>query len=186
MYDTQIWDGEHISSRSLAGMQDRTLVIGSMSKSHAMTGSRVGWVCGPAPAVAHLINLATHTTYGVPGYIQDAAVFAINAGQALETEVAAPFKRRRAIALRLLAQQNVVKAIPNGGAMYMMLDIRATGHSGEDFANSLLDAHHIAVMPGESFGTAAAGHIRVAMTVGDDAFEAALQTLLDHAAQLAG
>ncbi len=58
-----------------------------------------------------------------------------------------------------------------------MLDIRATGLSGDDFANALLDAEHIAVMPGESFGASAAGHIRVAMTIDDTAFEAALKTL---------
>ena len=47
VYDTQIWEGEHISPRALPDMADRTMVVGSMSKSHAMTGSRVGWVCGP-------------------------------------------------------------------------------------------------------------------------------------------
>ena len=78
VYDTQVWEGEHISPRSLTGMAERTLVVGSMSKSHAMTGSRCGWVVGPKEAISHLINLATHTTYGVPGYIQDAAEFALN------------------------------------------------------------------------------------------------------------
>ncbi|MEM1302163.1 MAG: aminotransferase class I/II-fold pyridoxal phosphate-dependent enzyme, partial [Pseudomonadota bacterium] len=47
VYDTQIWEGQHTSPRSLPGLADRTLVVGSMSKSHAMTGSRVGWVVGP-------------------------------------------------------------------------------------------------------------------------------------------
>ena len=69
--------------------------------------------------------------------------------------------------------------------MYLMLDCRATGLSGEDFANRLLDAHRIAVMPGESFGQAAAGHIRVAMTVEDAAFEAALATILTFAKEMA-
>ena len=64
VYDTQVWDGEHISPRTLPGMAERTLVVGSMSKSHAMTGSRCGWVVGPEEVISHLINLATHTTYG--------------------------------------------------------------------------------------------------------------------------
>ncbi|MCF6443515.1 pyridoxal phosphate-dependent aminotransferase [Nereida sp. MMG025] len=185
VYDTQIWEGTHLSPRALPGMADRVLVVGSMSKSHAMTGSRVGWVCGPAPIIEHMITLATHTTYGVPGYIQDAAVFALTARPELEAEVAAPFKRRRAIAMDLLGQQTIIKAIPNGGAMYLMLDIRATGLSGETFANALLETHHIATMPGESFGTAAAGHIRVAMTIDDTAFKAALRRLLTFAQTLA-
>jgi len=146
VYDTQVWEGRHISPRALPHMAERTLVVGSMSKSHAMTGSRVGWVCGPPKAISHLINLATHTTYGVPGYIQDAADFALNQGHAFEDHVGAPFARR-----------------------------------GEAFANALLDTHKIAVMPGESFGQAAAGHIRVAMTIDDTAYKSALQTLLNFA-----
>ncbi len=185
VYDTQVWEGEHISPRSLPGMLDRTLVIGSMSKSHAMTGSRIGWVVGPAPLIKHLINLATNTTYGVPGYIQDAALFALNQGAGLEDKVAAPFERRRALAQSLVAVQNTVSMVPSGGAMYVMLDIRATGLSGLDFANALLDAKHIATMPGESFGASAAGHIRIAMTVEDKAFSEAFKTILTFAQERA-
>ncbi|MEL6621045.1 MAG: pyridoxal phosphate-dependent aminotransferase [Pseudomonadota bacterium] len=181
VYDTQVWEGDHLSPRALPGMADRTLVVGSMSKSHAMTGSRCGWVIGPEEVIAHMITYATHTTYGVPGFIQDASVFALTQGAEFEAEIAAPFRRRRAIAQAVLAQQNTVGLIPAQGAMYLMLDIRATGLSGDDFADALLDAHHIAVMPGESFGAAAAGHIRVAMTIDDAAFEAALRTLVTFA-----
>jgi arginine:pyruvate transaminase len=146
-----------------------------------MTGSRVGWVCGPQEVVSHLINLATHTTYGVAGFIQDAADFALNQGDAVEEAVAAPFRRRRALTMQALANQNVIRAVPAQGAMYVMLDIRATGMNGEDFANALLDAEHIAVMPGESFGEAAAGHIRVAMTIADDQYLDALSRLIAFA-----
>jgi arginine:pyruvate transaminase len=182
VYDTQLWDGDHISPRALPDMAKRTLVVGSMSKSHAMTGSRIGWICAPSDIIEHLINLATHTTYGVAGYIQDAAEFALGEGGALEDEVSAPFARRRLITESLLAKQNIVKGSPIQGAMYAMLDIRATGLTGEGFANDLLDAHLIATMPGESFGVAAAGHIRVAMTIDDDTYTSALKTLLDFAA----
>ena len=183
VYEGQIWKGKHITPRSLSDMAQRTLVIGSMSKSHAMTGSRVGWVCGPEMVITHLINLATHTTYGVPGYIQDAANFALNQGDKLEMEVAAPFARRRKLATKLVAGQNIVKAVPCSGAMYMMLDIRKTGLSGETFANRLLDKKYIAVMPGESFGQSATGHVRVAMTVGDRKFKTAIKELLDFASK---
>ncbi|KIC48586.1 pyridoxal phosphate-dependent aminotransferase [Tateyamaria sp. ANG-S1] len=177
VYDTQVWEGAHISPRALPGMAERTLVVGSMSKSHAMTGSRCGWIIGPEEVIAHLITFATHTTYGVPGFIQDASVFALGQGPDFEAGIAAPFLRRRAIAQRVLGAQNTIGLIPAQGAMYLMLDIRATGLSGDEFANALLDQHHIAVMPGESFGGAAAGHIRVAMTIDDAGFEAALRTL---------
>ena len=183
VYEGQIWKGKHITPRSLSDMEQRTLVIGSMSKSHAMTGSRVGWVCGPEMVITHLINLATQTTYGVPGYIQDAANFALNQGDKLEMEVAAPFARRRKLATKLVAGQNIVKAVPCSGAMYMMLDIRKTGLSGETFADRLLDKKNIAVMPGESFGQSAKGHIRVAMTVDDREFKTAIEELLDFASK---
>ncbi|WP_171228267.1 pyridoxal phosphate-dependent aminotransferase [Ruegeria sp. HKCCA4008] len=185
VYDTQVWDGEHLSPRALPDMAERTLVVGSMSKSHAMTGSRCGWVVGPQEVIAHLINLATHTTYGVPGFVQDASSFALTAGVELEEKIAAPFRRRRSLAMDILASQNIVGLVPAQGAMYLMLDIRATGMSGDAFANALLDAHKIAVMPGESFGKAAAGHIRVAMTVADERFAVALKTLCKFASQLA-
>lgn len=181
VYDTQVWEGTHLSPRALQNMEQRTLVIGSMSKSHAMTGSRCGWLVGPEEVIDHLITFATHTTYGVPGFIQDASVFALEQGPEFETDIAAPFQRRRAIAHRLMAEQNTVGIIPAQGAMYLMLDIRATGLSGDAFANALLDDRRIAVMPGESFGQSAAGHIRVAMTIEDNAFETALRALLDFA-----
>ncbi|MEL7116259.1 MAG: pyridoxal phosphate-dependent aminotransferase, partial [Pseudomonadota bacterium] len=185
VYDTQIWAGQHTSAWSLPGVQDRTLVVNSMSKSFAMTGSRIGWIIGPEAVVEHLINLSTHTTYGVPGFLQDAAHFALGLGPAFEAEIAAPFERRRAIAYRLLQDTNVVRAVPCDGAMYVMLDIRATGLSGEAFANRLLDREKIAVMPGESFGSAAAGHLRVALTVADPVFEDAFQRLLRFAEEAA-
>ena len=185
VYDTQVWEGAHLSPRALPDMAARTLVIGSMSKSHAMTGSRVGWIAGPEEAVARLIDLATNTTYGVPGYIQDAALFALEAGTPLEEKIAAPFRRRRAAARDVLEAQNLIKLVPSGGAMYLMLDIRATGMSGEAFALHLLETEKVAVMPGESFGQAAAGHIRVAMTVEDTRFLEALSQIIATAQEIA-
>jgi arginine:pyruvate transaminase len=70
--------------------------------------------------------------------------------------------------------------------MYVFLDIRATGMSGRAFARRLLEAERIAVMPGESFGPAAAGHLRVALTLGDAALADALGRLARFADRLAG
>jgi arginine:pyruvate transaminase len=186
VYDTQVWTGDHVSMRSLPGMEERTFTIGSLSKSHAMTGSRIGWVIGPEEATGHMANLATHTTYGVAGFVQEGAVFALGRGDAFEAGVAAPFRRRRDLALEVLEGQDVIRAVPPSGGMFVMLDIRATGLSGECFADRLLDEHLVAVMPGESFGKAAAGHIRVALTVEDERLVAALGHLIELAEELAG
>lgn len=185
VYDTQVWNGDHLSPRALPGMAERTLVIGSMSKSHAMTGSRVGWVVGPEEAIAHMANLATHTTYGISGYIQHAAAFALDLGPAFEEQIAEPFRRRRDLVMAQMEGQNAARPIPADGAMYVMVDIRSTGLSGEAFADRLLDRHHVAVMPGESFGHAAAGHVRVALTVADDLLVGAVARLVELAAELA-
>ncbi|MDF0603242.1 pyridoxal phosphate-dependent aminotransferase [Psychromarinibacter sp. C21-152] len=185
VYDTQVWDGAHLSPRALPGMAERTLVIGSMSKSHAMTGSRIGWIVGPEEAVEHLINLSTHTTYGLPAYIQEAALFALQEGAELEAEITGRFRHRRALALEVLSKSNRIHTVPSHGAMYLMLDIRATGLSGEDFANLLLDEEEIGVMPGESFGRTAAGHVRIALTVDEAVLEDALRRLVAFAERLA-
>lgn len=181
VYDTQIWSGTHISPRQLDA--ERTLVVGSMSKSHAMTGSRLGWVCAPAHVISHLIDVATHTTYGVPGFIQDAALAAFSQGPEFEEKIAEPFRRRMHLALGILERSTHIRVLPPQGGMYLMLDIRATGKSGEEFALGLLETHGIAVMPGESFGAAAAGHIRIAMTTNDKDFAKALEKIcayVDH------
>lgn len=185
VYDTQVWEGEHISIRSLEGMAERTFVVGSMSKSHAMTGSRVGWLVGPDEAMGHVLNLLTNTNYGVAGFTQRAALFALGLGEAFESEIGAPFQRRRALAQKALEGQNAIRLSQPSGAMYLMLDIRATGLSGDDFADRLLMERHIAVMPGESFGDAAAGHVRIAMTIPDAPFEAAIKEIAAFAASLA-
>ena len=182
VYDTMIWNGEHISPRALPGMAEHTLVVGSLSKSHAMTGSRVGWIVGPEEIVDHLINLATHTTYGIPGFVQDAGLFALARGPSLEDAVAEPFRRRHGAVYQVLAARGI-PVVPSDASMYVMADIRRTGLSGDAFAERLLDEHLIAVMPGESFGVAAAGHVRIALTVEDDVLLRAISGLADfHAA----
>ncbi|MCA0918775.1 pyridoxal phosphate-dependent aminotransferase [Pseudooceanicola nanhaiensis] len=167
VYDTQIWEGAHHTPRALPGMEERTVVIGSMSKSHAMTGSRLGWIVAPDEVVEAATVLATNTTYGVVPYIQKGALAALELGPDFEEEIAAPFRRRRALVQAAVAGSDKVSTAPAAGAMYVMLDIRETGISGEAFARRLIEEERIAVMPGESFGAAAAGHLRVALTLPD-------------------
>ncbi|MEM9267639.1 MAG: pyridoxal phosphate-dependent aminotransferase [Pseudomonadota bacterium] len=179
VYDTQVWEGDHNSLRAMDGLEPQTLVIGSLSKSHRMTGWRCGWVVGPAEMIGHLSDLATNTTYGVPGFIQDAAILALTKGDDIEADVFTTYRTRRDAALAAL--DGHLPTVPSRGAMFLMVDIRQTGLSGEAFALKLLETHRIAVMPGESFGQAAAGQIRVALTVPQEVLLPALETLIAFA-----
>jgi arginine:pyruvate transaminase len=167
LYDSQVHTGAHVSPRDLDGMAERCLVVGSLSKSHAMTGSRLGWLVGPAEAVARVGELANTTTYGIPPFIQQAGVFALIEGEALEAEIAARYRRRAEAAVAAVGNAPGIRVVPPQGGMYLMLDVGETGLGGNDFAERLLAAEKITVMPGESFGHAAAGHVRIALTVPD-------------------
>ena len=90
-----------------------------------ISGRRLGWLIGPAEAISHVINLTTHTTYGVPGFIQDAGLFALSQGPAFEDRIAAPFRRRHEAVRRLLTARGIGFA-PSAATMYLMVDIRPT------------------------------------------------------------
>ncbi|MEM7212605.1 MAG: pyridoxal phosphate-dependent aminotransferase [Pseudomonadota bacterium] len=169
LYDGQAFDRAHVSPRGLPGMLERTVVIGSMSKGYAMTGARIGWAIGPAALTERMVDLAGATTYGLPGFLQDASIFALTERRELEVEVAERYRRRRNLAIEALDGSNRLRLSPPSGGMYVMIDVRQTGLSGNEFANQLLDAEGIAVMPGESFGAAASGHVRIALTVPNEA-----------------
>ena len=187
VYHTQLHEAVHLSPRDLPGMADRTLVVNSLSKSHAMTGSRLGWVLGPAQAARRIGDLAIATNYGVPGFIQEAAVFALTdaEGARAEAEIGARYGRRRRLALDALGEGPGLRVLPPRGGMYLMIDVRESGLTGEEFARRLLEHERIAVMPGESFGTAAAGHLRIALTVTEDRLEDALRRIARFAARQA-
>ncbi|MEM8959173.1 MAG: pyridoxal phosphate-dependent aminotransferase, partial [Pseudomonadota bacterium] len=182
VYDTQVWDGPFISAWDLQEIAEQCLLVGSMSKSHGMTGSRIGWVAAPGPVQARISDLLIATNYGIPGFIQDGAEFALRHGAAAEAGIVARYRDRRAAGLEALGNGPGFRVVPPQGGMYLMLDIRETGLSGEDFANLLLDRELIGVMPGESFGAASAGHLRIALTVP----EAELTDALGRIARLAG
>lgn len=181
VYDGQIWEGAHLSAWAVPGLAGRCLIVGSLSKSHAMTGWRLGWVVGPPKIIAMIADLATNTTYGVPGFIQDAALTALTDGQAIEAAVIETYRQRRAAVLAALADQKAVGVVPAQGGMYVILDIRGTGRSGVEFAQALFDQKRVAVMPGESFGAACAGHLRVALTRPADELVTAMETLVEFA-----
>lgn len=182
VYASQVWAGAHLAPRNVHGLKQRTITLGSFSKSHAMTGFRIGWVLAPARVIALLRHLANATTYGTPEFIQAGALAALGADDG--AQVAAIYRARRDLALRIL-DEGGMRVIPPQGGMYVMCDIRPTGQSGIAFAERLLTDKGIAVMPGESFGQAAAGHIRIALTQPLDRLETALAALVEFSKEFA-
>ncbi|PWK69128.1 pyridoxal phosphate-dependent aminotransferase [Aminobacter sp. AP02] len=159
--------GEHVSPRALPGMAERTLVINSMSKSHGMTGWRLGWLTAPADLVSLVINLNLVTTYGLTDFVSRAAIEALENDYGVE-QIARTYAARRTLFLDQMRGLNNVTVRGSEGGMYVMLDVSAIEPDCEKFAWDLLDSERVAVMPGVSFGEAAAGHIRISLCQPDD------------------
>jgi arginine:pyruvate transaminase len=168
--------GEHVSPRSLPGMAERTLVINSMSKSHGMTGWRLGWLTGPAEFIALLVSLNLVNTYGLNDFISRAAIEALNGDFGVK-EIAGLYAARRAVFLDAVRGMNDVTVRGSDGGMYVMLDISAVEPDDEKFAWAFLDTEKVAVMPGSSFGEAAAGHIRISLCQPEDVLREAANRL---------
>lgn len=169
-------NGEHVSPRALPGMAERTLVINSMSKSHGMTGWRIGWLTAPKHAVRQLIDLNLVTTYGLADFVSHAAAEALDKGYGVE-EIARLYNGRRLVFLNAIRGMNDVVVRGSEGGMYVMLDIRAIEQDCEKFAFALLDAEKVSAMPGASFGDSAAGHIRISLCQPDEVLQEAAARL---------
>ncbi len=153
---------EHISARSLPGMAERTLVINSMSKSHGMTGWRIGWLTGPRDLIRRAVDLNLVTNYGLNDFVSRAATQALENDYGVE-EIAQRYAARRQAFLKEVAGLNHITVRGSEGGMYVMLDIRAVEPDCEAFAWGFLENEKVTVMPGSSFGEAAAGHIRISL-----------------------
>jgi arginine:pyruvate transaminase len=173
--------GEHVSPRALDGMAERTLVVNSLSKSHGMTGWRIGWLTGPASLITLLISLNLVSTYGINDFVSHAAIAALENDYGVR-EIAALYAGRRQVFLDAVRGMNNITIRGSEGGMYAMLDVRAVEPDCEKFAWNLLAAENVAVMPGASFGEAAAGHIRISLCQPDDVLEDAANRIRRFAA----
>ncbi|UTL88835.1 pyridoxal phosphate-dependent aminotransferase [Pseudomonas fluorescens] len=184
VYSELLFEGEHISPASLPGMAERTATLNSLSKSHAMTGWRVGWVVGSPALSAHLENLALCMLYGSPDFIQDAAVVALEQPLPELDGMREAYRQRRDLVCERLAHCPGLRALKPDGGMFVMVDIRDTGLSAQAFADRLLDQHAVSVLAGEAFGPSAAGHIRLGLVLGTEALSEACRRIARCASEL--
>jgi arginine:pyruvate transaminase len=186
VYEDLAFARAHVSPWSLPGMEERTVVVSSLSKSHAIPGFRMGWMIGPTSLTPHLFNLLLCTLYGGPPFIQDGGLVALTSDLPEVAALHEDYRRRAALMSGILAAApNCRVAAPEGG-MFVLLDIRASGLGSEEFAERLLEREGVAVLPADSFGPSAAGHLRISLTVGDDRLKEAGERIVRLARQLAG
>jgi arginine:pyruvate transaminase len=151
-----------------ASLEERTIVVSSVSKSHAMPGFRCGWIAASEEFCARVLPLSETILFGSQPFLEDATAFAL-ANHFPEVDAMKVSYERRAKALvnGLNGGKTISARMPEGG-MFVMVDVRKTGLSGDEFARRLLAEEAVVTMPGESFGTGGAGHLRVALTVDED------------------
>ncbi|WP_419710355.1 pyridoxal phosphate-dependent aminotransferase [Pseudomonas sp. NFX224] len=165
VYSELLFEGEHVSPASLPGMAERTATINSLSKSHAMSGWRVGWVIGPKPLCEHLVNLSLCMLFGIPDFIQNAAQLALDNHLPEVAQMREEYRLRRDLVCASLNLCLGIRAIRPDGGMFVMVDVRPTGLSAQHFAERLLEGYGVSVLAGEAFGPSAAGHIRIGLVV---------------------
>jgi arginine:pyruvate transaminase len=149
-------------------LEKRTIVASSISKSHAIPGFRCGWIAASAEFCNMALPVTETMLFGSQQFLEDALAFALdNHFPELDAMKSAYEKRARALVKAFAGSQKVSARMPEGG-MFVMVDVRKTGLTGEAFAWRLLEEENVVTMPGESFGAGGTGHLRVALTVDEE------------------
>jgi arginine:pyruvate transaminase len=164
VYEDLAFSRPHIGAWSLPSMAEQTVVVSSLSKSHALPAFRLGWIVGPPALTRHLSNLLLCLTYGSPAFIQHGALTALRQELPEVAALREDYRARAALLSGLLADAPGCRLTPPEGGMFVLLDVRGTGLGAADFARGLLDRERIAVLPCDGFGPSAAGHLRIALS----------------------
>ena len=151
----------------LPGADSIVITVGSLSKSHRMTGWRIGWAIGAAPLSSHLYNLSLCMHYGLPPFIMDAATTAIQQATHIPIEVRSMMAARRAIVHKHLLLHGGARLYDARQGMFMLLDVHAMGQSARSFALSLLDQESVAVLPCDGFGESGCALVRLGLCIDD-------------------
>ncbi len=183
VYEDLVFPGVTFTSPlDFADLADRVVVASSISKSHAAPGFRSGWCVGPAEFCERLLPLSETMLFGSQPFIADMTQLAVSEPSPVAAGMAERFARRAALIARALDGVAGLRVHRPEAGMFALVDVRATGLSGEDFALGLLDAQKVAVMPGESFGAGLNGWLRLSLTQPDDVVTEACNRIAAHAA----
>ena len=158
-----LYGGEPFSIASMPGAKEHVIIAGSLSKTYSMTGWRVGFALAPKPLIDGMMKLQSHTTSNPTSFAQKGAIEALRGSQDSIPVMLAEYRKRRDFVVNRLRAIPGVRIAEPQGAFYAYPNIsvgfRNGMRSAMDFSEKLLSEAHVAVVPGEAFGTSE--HIRI-------------------------
>ena len=176
IYSELTYQEEQVSSASLPGMWERTLTINGFSKSHAMTGWRLGYLCGPKEMIAQMTKIHQFAIMCAPTTSQYAAVDALRCGDEDVARMRESYDQRRRFLMHEFARMGL-KCFEPFGAFYVFPCIKEFGLTSDEFAMRLLEEEHVAVVPGTAFGPCGEGFLRISYAYSIEALKTALERI---------
>lgn len=173
IYDRLVYGVEHVCFPALRGMKERTILLGGFSKDYAMTGWRVGYICGNSELLEAFSKIHQYAVMSAPTISQFAALAALKIGEPFVREMHEKYDRRRKLVVSSLNEMGLSCFEPTG-AFYAFPSVASTGLNGDEFAQRLLVEHQVAVVPGSSFGKGGEDHVRIAYCKSYEELETAL------------
>jgi aminotransferase len=173
IYDRLVYGIAHTQFAALPDMRERTVVLSGFSKSHAMTGWRIGYAAGPAPIIAAMRKVHQYTIMSAPTTAQAAAIIALREGEQHVEAMRTEYDRRRLLIVDGFNALGMACFEPRG-AFYAFPSVRASGMDENQFAERLLEEERVALVPGTAFGPSGAGHVRASYATAYEKIEEAL------------
>ena len=167
IYESIIYEGKHTSIASFPGMFENTIIVSGLSKSHAMTGWRLGWAIAPEEDIKAINKLQSHSISCAVSFVQDASVEAITGPQDARDAMVAEFRKRRDLALDLISEIPGIQCNVPDGAFYIFPKYDADLPSAK-LAEILLKEGHVAVTPGSAFGPSGEGFFRLSYATSEE------------------
>lgn len=177
IYAELTYTGEnHVTIAGLPGMRERTILINGFSKSHAMTGWRLGYCCGPREIIEQMVKIHQFAIMCAPTNSQYAAVTALRDCDEEVSKMREAYNQRRRYLMHAFQEMGLPCFEPFG-AFYVFPCIREFGMSSEEFATRLLEEERVAVVPGDAFGASGEGFIRISYAYSLENLKVALERL---------
>ena len=173
----------HVSIASIPGMRERTIVINGFSKSHAMTGWRLGYACGPEVIIKQMLKIHQFAIMCAPTTSQYAAVEALRNGDEDVAMMREEYNGRRRYVLERFKEMGLSCFEPFG-AFYAFPCIKDLGMTSDEFATKLLQTKKVAVVPGTAFGACGEGILRISYAYSLDDLRIALDRVAEFVTEI--